>query len=70
MNLTNLLHSSIEGLQLEENSSFPVQHYVQEIDPADISQTEVRTIPEMHSRGKHALPFASKIAGSNTFSVF
>ena len=70
MNLTNLLHSSIEGLQLEENSSFPVQHYVQEIDPADISQTQVRTIPEMHSRGKHALPFASKIAGSNTFSVF
>ena len=70
MNLTNLLHNSIEGLQLEENSSFPVQHYVQEIDPADISQTEVRTIPEMHSRGKHALPFASKIAGSNTFSVF
>ena len=70
MNLSNLLHSSIEGLQLEENSSFPVQDYVQEIDPADIDQKDVRTIPEIHSRGKHALPFASKIAGSTTFSVF
>jgi len=70
MNLSELLYSSIEGLQLEDNSSFPVQDYVQEIDPADIGQTEVRTIPEMHSRGKHALPFASKIASSTTFSVF
>ncbi|MEZ7938865.1 MAG: hypothetical protein QMB93_04010 [Schleiferiaceae bacterium] len=70
MNLSDLLHSSIEELQLEENSSFPVQDYVQEIDPADIDQKDVRTIPEIHSRGKHALPFASKIAGSTTFSVF
>jgi hypothetical protein len=70
MNLSDLLHSSIEELQLEENSSFPVQDYVQEIDPADLDQKDVRTIPEMHSRGKHALPFASKIAGSTTFSVF
>ncbi|MDA9103317.1 hypothetical protein N9J67_00190 [Schleiferiaceae bacterium] len=70
MNLSDLLQSSIEELQLEENSSFPVQDYVQEIDPADIDQKDVRTIPEMHSRGKHALPFASKIAGSTTFSVF
>tara|TARA_B110000459_G_scaffold168546_1_gene187670 strand:- start:983 stop:1195 length:213 start_codon:yes stop_codon:yes gene_type:complete len=70
MNLSDLLQSSIEELQLEENSSFPVQDYVQEIDSADIDQKDVRTIPEMHSRGKHALPFASKIAGSTTFSVF
>ncbi|MEJ6566843.1 MAG: hypothetical protein QNL40_05755 [Flavobacteriales bacterium] len=70
MNLSDLLHSSIEELQLEENSSFPVQDYVQEIDPADLDQKDVRTIPEIHSRGKHALPFASKIAGSTTFSVF
>mgnify|MGYP000237980899 FL=1 len=70
MNLSDLLQSSIEELQLEENSSFPVQDYVREIDPADIDQKDVRTIPEMHSRGKHALPFASKIAGSTTFSVF
>jgi|TARA_B110000503_G_scaffold28389_1_gene45512 hypothetical protein len=70
MNLSDLLQSSIEELQLEENSSFPVQDYVQEIDPADLDQKDVRTIPEMHSRGKHALPFASKIAGSTTFSVF
>ncbi|MGY8865431.1 MAG: hypothetical protein ACKVJK_07330 [Methylophagaceae bacterium] len=70
MNLSDLLQSSIEELQLEENSSFPVQDYVQEIDPADIDQKDVRTIPEIHSRGKHALPFASKIAGSTTFSVF
>ncbi|MDE0986906.1 MAG: hypothetical protein OSA02_05185 [Schleiferiaceae bacterium] len=70
MNLSADIHSLIEGLQSEGNSSFPVQDYVQEIDPADIGQIEVRTIPEMHSRGKHALPFASKISGSNTFSVF
>ena len=70
MNLSDLLQSSIEELQLEENSSFPVQDYVQEIDPADIDQKDVRTIPEMHSRGKHALPFATKIAGSTTSSVF
>ena len=56
---------------LEENSSFPVDDYIQEVDPVDLLVEENNSSkPIAQSKSKFAFPFGAQISTPCSYGVF
>ena len=56
---------------LEENTAFPVDDYIQEVDPVDLLVEENSSSkPIAQSKPKFAFPFGAQISTPCTYGVF
>ena len=56
---------------LEENTAFPVDDYIQEVDPVDLLVEENNSSkPIAQSKSKFAFPFGAQISTPCTYGVF
>ncbi len=56
-----------------EAAGFPVEQWVDEVDPVDASSKLVSNMtskPLAQSKSKHAFPFGAQISTARTYSVF
>jgi hypothetical protein len=63
--------SFLDTTLLDESAAFPVEDYMQEVDPADLLVEENNSSkPIAQSKSKFAFPFGAQISTPCTYGVF